>query len=337
MKAVVLHETKGPRALCLEEVATPEPGPGEVRVALRAAALNHREVWITVAKYPGIRLPCILGADGAGLVDKLGAGVDAALRDREVVIYPARDWGEDSRFPSPAFRVLGMPDPGTFAQYICVPAEHALPKPVHLTWEQAAALPLAGLTAWRAAITQAAVKPGDNVLVTGIGGGVATFALKWAVAREARVFVTSGDPDKIERARRLGAAAGVSYRSEHWGRELTEVAGSGMDAIVDGTGGPGFAHCFNALNPGGRLVAYGATAGNPPQGLDMVRLFFRQVQIRGSTMGTPDEFSAMLSFVEQHRIEPVIDRVFSLQDAIEAHLRMQAGNQMGKIILRVTG
>jgi NADPH:quinone reductase-like Zn-dependent oxidoreductase len=335
MKAVTLHETGGPQTLRVEEAATPEPGPGEVRVALRAAALNHREVWISVAKYPGIRLPCILGADGAGVVDKLGAGVDATLCEREVLIYPAREWGDDPRFPGPDFRVLGMPDPGTFAEYICIPAEHAVPKPAHLSWEQAAALPLAGLTAWRATVTQAAVKPDSNVLVTGIGGGVATFALKWAAVLGARVFVTSGNPDKIDQARQLGAAGGVSYRDAHWGEELADLAGGGMDAIIDGTGGPGFAESFNALNPGGRLVVYGATAGNPPRGLDMVRLFFRQVQIRGSTMGTPDEFAAMLSLVERHRIEPVIDRVFGLREVVDAHLRMQAGNQMGKIVLRI--
>jgi NADPH:quinone reductase-like Zn-dependent oxidoreductase len=172
--------------------------------------------------------------------------------------------------------------------------------------------------------------------VTGIGGGVATLALKWAVALGARVFVTSGSSEKIEQAQRMGAVGGVSYRDGQWDEALAQLAGGGMDAVIDGTGGPGFTQCFNVLNPGGRIVVYGATAGNPTQGLDMVRLFFRQVQIRGSTMGTPDEFRTMLAFVEQHRIEPVLDhRVFDLEDATAAHLHMQAGSQMGKIILQI--
>lgn len=192
MKAVVLPQIGGPDQLRVTEMATPEPTPGQVRVRLCASALNHRDVWVTLGQYPGIRLPCILGSDGAGVVDQIGAEVSAAVLGQEVVIYPAYDWGDNPRFPKATFRVLGMPDPGTFAEYICVPADHVFPKPAHLSWEQAAAIPLAGLTAWRALMTQGAAQPGDTVLVTGIGGGVATFALKWAVALGARVFVTSG-------------------------------------------------------------------------------------------------------------------------------------------------
>lgn len=334
MKAVILHQTGGPEQLRIEEVAAPEPAAGQVRVALRACALNRREVWITLSMYPGIRLPCILGADGAGVIDKVGPDVDEGMVGREVVIYPAYDWGEDPRFPSKTFRVLGMPDPGTFADYLCVPVGHAVTKPTFLNWEQAAAIPLAGLTSWRAVVTQAAVKAGEKLLVTGIGGGVATFALKWAVGLGAQVYVTSGSQDKIDSAKALGAVDGISYKDENWDKALLERSGGGMDAIVDGTGGPGFAQCFNTLNPGGRIVVYGATAGNPPKGLDMARLFFRQAQIRGTTMGSPAEFEAMLEFAARHRVEPVVDRVFDLADAVAAHQYMQASKQMGKIVLR---
>ena len=333
MKAVILRQLSGPDQLRIEEIPTPEPGPGQVRVRLRASALNRRDVWITLGQYPGIRLPCTTGSDGAGVVDQIGPDAPAALLGQEVVIYPAYDWGDNPRFPGPTFRVLGMPDPGTFADCICVPAGHVFPKPAHLDWEQAAAIPLAGLTSWRALMTQAAAQPGETVLVTGIGGGVATFALKWAVALGARAFVTSGDEAKLEQARRMGAAGGVNYRAEDWDKQLAKLTG-GVDVVIDGTGGPAFRGCFSVLKPGGRLVVYGATAGNPPTGLEMARLFFRQASIIGSTMGSPAEFAAMLRFVSEHRIEPVVDRVFPFNEAVAAHQRLLAAEQLGKIVLR---
>ncbi len=333
MKAVVLPQLGGPEQLQLQDVATPLPAAGQVRVKLHAAALNRRDVWITLGLYPAIRLPCILGSDGAGTIDQVGAQVEPGLVGREVVIYPAYDWGDEPRFPSPTFRVLGMPDQGTFAPYICVPAGHAFPKPTHLNWEQAAAAPLAGLTSWRAVVTQAAVRTGDSVLVTGIGGGVATFALHWAVALGATVWVTSGSPAKLERAQALGAAGGVNYQDSDWSKQLAALAG-GFDVIIDGTGGPAFKHYLSLLKPAGRLVIYGATAGNPPEGLDMARLFFRQAQIRGSTMGSPAEFAAMLQLLQERRIVPVVDRIFPLAEAAAAHRRLQAAEQMGKVVLR---
>ncbi len=336
MKAVILHQTGGPAQLRIEEVVTPAAGPGQVRVALRAAALNRRDIWIILGLYPNIRLPCILGADGAGVVDQVGPGADPALLGREVVIYPAYDWGNDPRFPSDGFRVLGMPDPGTFAEFICVPAENVFAKPGFLSWEQAAAVPLAGLTAWRAVVTQAAVRTGETVLVTGIGGGVATFALHWALVIGARVWVTSGSQAKLDKAVALGAAGGVNYQSADWVKALAARAG-GIDAIIDGTGGPSFNGYLSLLNYAGRMVVYGATAGNPPEGLQMARLFFRQMQIRGTTMGTPEEFAAMLNFVSVKRIEPVVDCVFPLADAIAAHQHVQAASRMGKVILRHQG
>ena len=333
MKAVILDQLGGPEQLHIGDVATPEPGPNQVRVRLQASALNRRDVWITLGQYPGIRLPCTTGSDGAGVVDKLGPAAPADCLGREVVIYPAYDWGEDPRFPGPTFRVLGMPDPGTFAEYICIPAGHAFPKPAFLSWEQAAAIPLAGLTAWRALMTQGAARAGETVLVTGIGGGVATFALKWAVALGARVFVTSGDEAKLEQARRMGAAGGVNYRAGDWDKQLAKMTG-GVDVVIDGTGGPAFKGCFSVLKPAGRLVIYGATAGNPPAGLEMAKLFFRQARIIGSTMGSPAEFAAMLRFVAEHRIEPILDRVFPLDQAVAAHQRLLAAEQFGKIVLR---
>lgn len=333
MKAVVLPQLGGPDQLQLQEVTTPTPTAGQVRVKLQASALNRREVWITLGLYPAIRLPCILGSDGAGVIDQVGDGVEPSWVGREVVIYPAYDWGDDPRFPNPTFRVLGMPEQGTFADYICVPAGHAFPKPAHLSWEEAAAAPLAGLTSWRAVVTQAGVRAGESVLVTGVGGGVAVFALHWAVALGAVVWVSSGDRAKIERAMALGAAGGVDYHDNDWFKQLAGLSG-GVDVIIDGTGGPAFKHYLGLLKPAGRLVVYGATAGNPPEGLDMARLFFRQMQIRGSTMGSPAEFAAMLRFLRERRITPVVDRVFPLAEAVAAHRRLQAAEQMGKVVLK---
>lgn len=333
MKAIVLATLGGPDQLTLTEVPTPEPGPGQVRVRLRASALNRRDVWITLNRYPNIRLPAIMGSDGAGVVDRLGPDVSSDLLGQDVVIYPAYDWGEDTRFPGPTFRVLGMPDPGTFAEFICVPAGNVFPKPDFLGWEQAAAIPLAGLTAWRALMTQAAARPGETVVVTGIGGGVATFAMKWAVALGARTFVTSGTEDKLQQARQLGAAGGIDYHAENWPKRLADLTG-GADVIIDGTGGSNFPGCVSLLKPGGRMAIYGSTAGNPPTGLDLVRLFFRQIRIIGSTMGSLAEFAAMLDFVVKHRIDPVIDRVFDLDEAVAAHQHLLSAQQLGKIVLR---
>ena len=333
MKAVVLPQLGGPEQLRITDVATPVPGPGQARVNLRASALNRRDVWITLGLYPSIRLPCITGSDGAGVVDQVGTGVDPEVLGREVVVYPAYDWGDDPRFPGPNFRVLGMPDQGTLAEFICVPLHHVFPKPASLSWEQAAAVPLAGLTSWRTVVTQAAVRAGETVLVTGIGGGVATFALHWALALGARVFVTSGSSHKIERAVGLGAVGGVNYQDSDWAKQLVKLSG-GIDVVIDGTGGSAFKGCFSALNPAGRIIVYGATAGNPPEGLELARLFFRHLQIRGSTMGTLEEFAAMLQFMSEHRIEPVVDRVFVLDEAAAAYQHLRAAEHMGKVVLQ---
>lgn len=333
MKAVVLRRIGGPEYLGVEEVETPEPRPGQVRVALRASALNRRDLWITLGLYPRIQLPCILGSDGAGVVDWVGADVDPVWLGREVIIYPAYGWGSDPRYPVKSFRVLGMPEQGTFAEFICVPVEQVFDRPSGLDWQQAAAVPLAGLTAWRAVVTQAAVQPGERVLVTGIGGGVATFAMRWAIALGASVWVTSGDQAKIQQALALGATAGVDYHDPEWVQRLSALS-EGFDAIVDGTGGPFVNGYLSLLKYGGRLVCYGATAGNPPEGLEMARLFYRQIQIRGTTMGSLSEFAAMLSFLSDQGIVPLIARVFPLAEAVDAHRYLQSSARMGKVVLR---
>ena len=332
MKAVVLHESGGPDKLRIEDVATPAPGPGEVRVALKASALNRRDFWITVGAYPRIKFPSISGSDGAGVIEAVGTGVPASRVGEEVVLYPARDWGDDWRCGGANFRVLGMPDQGTLAEYICTPAATAYAKPGHLSWVQAAAVPLAGLTAWRAVVTHGEVQAGQKVLVTGIGGGVATFALLWARYHGASVYVTSGSDEKLEQAKRLGAAGGVSYKDHDWGKQMRALSG-GIDLVIDSAGGNGVNVALNTLNNGGRFVFFGATLGNPSDGLEMAKLFFRQIRIQGTTMGSPVEFSAMVEFINKHRIEPVVDQIYKLDDAVAAFKRMEVSDQMGKLVL----
>ena len=330
MKAAVLTEVKQP--LVIQQCPDPVAGPGQAVVQLKAAALNHRDLWTQVGLYPNIKLPVILGSDGAGVVESVGAQADHAWIGREVIINPALDWGADQHAQGPAFRILGMPDPGTFAEKILISVANLAPKPPHLSWEQAAALPLTGLTAWRALFTRAQLKAGDRVLVTGVGGGAALFALQFSFAAGATVWVTSGSPAKIARAQTLGAAGGVNYQEADWAAQLQKQAGGLFDVIIDSAGGEGFAKLIELTRPGGRLVFFGATRGNPP-GLDLRRCFFRQINVLGTTMGSPDDFSGMTTFVQTHRIVPVVDRVFPL-DAADAALRhMEAGAQFGKIVL----
>lgn len=334
MKALVLRELGGPDKLAIEDVDTPEPGPGEVRVGIRCAALNRRDVWITVGAYPRIELPSIGGSDGAGVVDAVGEGVDAELVGREVVIYPALAWGDDPRCGGPDFRVLGMPDQGTFAEYVCVPADSVVAKPAHLDWAQASAIPLAGLTSWRATVTHGEVSAGQQVLVTGIGGGCATFALMWAKHHGADVWVTSSKADKIDAGVAMGAKGGFDYRDPDWSKQLREASG-GVDLVIDSGGGDGLHAALDALKPGGRYVFYGATQGNPEKGLNMAKLFFKQVRIQGTTMGRPEEFRAMVKFVGRNALEPAVDSVVPLDDAVAAHQRMADAEQLGKLVLKI--
>ena len=333
MKAIVLEELGGPDNLKVKEVDTPAPGPGEVRVRLKNSALNRRDYWITIGRYPRTDLPCIAGSDGAGIIDAVGDGVDDGMIGREVVVYPARAWGDRQDAPGADFRVLGMPDQGTFAEYICCPATDAYDRPAHLDWEQAAAVPLAGLTAWRAVVTQAGVQPGQTVLVTGAGSGVSTFAIQWAAALGAEVYVTSGSEEKIEKAKAIGAVGGINYRHEDYHKTLRKQAG-GFNAIIDSAGGDGMNKVLSTLRPAGRYVFFGATLGIPSTGLELPRLFFGQVRIQGTTMGSNAEFKAMLDFAGEKKIEPVIDRVLPMSEAVAAHKLLESFGQTGKVVLQ---
>jgi len=320
MSAIRLHEVGGPKHLRLDAIELPIPLDGEVLVRVRAAAFNRRDVFITQGLYPGISLPRTLGSDGAGVLD-----------GSEVVIDPTLAWGNDPHVWQASASILGMPHDGTFAQWVAVPASNVHPKPAHLSMEEAAALPLAGLTAFRATFTRGELKAGETVLIPGVGGGVQTFVLQYAKAAGARVIVTSGSNQKLERARALGADVAINYAEQpDWHKALKRGE---VDLVVDSSGGDTLNKAIGIVRPGGRLVIYGGTRGEAT--IRLFPVFWNHLDIRGTSMGSPEDFRAMLEFVSAHRITPAVDRVYAMSDAVAAAERMAQGEQFGKIVMTV--
>ena len=333
MRAVVLRALGEPDVLQLGETPDPRPKPGEALVRLRAAALNRRDVFIRKGQYAGIALPVILGSDGAGEVVETGAGIDTTWQGREVLIDPSSDWGDDERAQGASFQILGLPRDGTYAELIAVPVEQLHEKPGHLSFQQAAALPLASLTAYRALVSRAHVGAGETVVVTGIGGGVATCALLMGTRLGAKVYVTSGSDAKLDAARTHGAAGGVNHSDPAWPKALIAQIGGRPDVVIDGAGGDTFNKALDVLAPGGRLVSYGATLG-AVQTVEVRRIFWKQLSVLGTTMGTRRDFRAMLQFYADG-LRPIVDQAMPLDRAADAHRRMEAGQQFGKIVLTI--
>lgn len=333
MRAIVLRTLGSPDVLQLEDVSDPAPGAGDAVVRLRAAALNHRDIWIRKGQYAGIRTPIILGSDGAGDVVAAGADVDPTWVGKAVVINPSFNFGDDERAQGPEFQILGLPRDGTYAELVSVPATALHDKPAHLSFEEAAAVPLASLTAYRALVARAQLQADETVVVTGIGGGVATCALLFAVRLGARVYVTSGSDAKLESARAHGSSGGVNHRDAEWPKALQALIGGRPDVIIDGAGGDTFNKALDLVKPGGRVVTYGATLGAVPN-LEVRRIFWKQLNVLGSTMGSPRDFAAMLQLYADG-VRPVVDGVLPLDQAAAAHRRMEEGDQFGKIVLRI--
>ena len=315
MKALILDKVGSP--VRFVDVDKPIESKGHSIVRLKASALNHRDVWITKGMYPGIKEGIVLGSDGVG-----------ETQGRNVIINPGLFWGTDQNVQSDRFEVLGMPRHGTFAEYISIPDAYIYDQPDHLTLEESAALPLAGLTAYRVLLSRCGAKPGDKVLVTGAGGGVAQFVLQFAIALGCEVYVTSGSEDKIAKAITLGVKAGYNYKDEKWYKNVETE----FDVIIDSAGGDGFQNLIKICKPGARIGFYGASLGKF-QNLNPQILFWRQISILGSTMGSDQDFRAMLAFVSTHKIKPVIDKTYLLKDGNLAFERMNAGDQFGKIVL----
>jgi zinc-binding alcohol dehydrogenase/oxidoreductase len=293
----------------------------EVEVDLFASSLNHRDIWITKGLYPNVVFPSILGSDGSGV-----------LNNENVVIYPALNWGGDERVQSAAFQVLGMPTHGTFAEKIRIPKDCIHPMPNHLSYVEAAALPLAGLTAYRALFSRAQISKSDRVLIHGVGGGVATLAFQFALALGCSVWVTSGSNWKIEKALQIGATGAVNYKDEDWHNQLKKLNSHGFDIIIDSAGGGGFKNLVKIASPGGTICFYGGTQGKYND-LAPQPIFWKQLNLLGSTMGSPTDFKNMLSFVAKYKVKPIIDQVFSLTEMNAAVERLSKSEQFGKIVI----
>jgi NADPH:quinone reductase-like Zn-dependent oxidoreductase len=317
MKAIRIHEDGGPEVLRYEDVPDPVPGAGEVLVELRAASLNHLDVWLRRG-LPSVPKPHILGADGAGLIAGTG---------ERVVINPglAHAGGVE---------VLGEHRDGTHAELVAVPRSAVHPIPEGLSFEEAAAFPLVFETAYRMLVTKAQLEPDEWVLVWGIGGGVATAALAIGKALGAKVIVTSSSDAKLERARQLGADATVNHDAEDVPSRVRELTGAGVNVVVEHVGEATWKRSLASAARGGRIVVCGATSGpNPPAALN--RIWWRELTVMGSTMGTPEDFGGAYELVRSGRARPVIDTVFPLAEAAAAHERLERGEQLGKIVLRI--
>ncbi len=308
----------------LIESDQPLPGENQVPVNIRAAALNHRDVWISKGKYPGIRYPIILGSDGAGVFE-----------GKNVVINPSIQWGDNELVQGKDYHILGLPHDGTFAEVLAIDKSQVLEAPPHLSFIEAAALPLAGLTAFRVLFARCRAKRGERLLITGIGGGVALTCLQFALAANLEVYVTSGSDSKLEKAIALGASGAANYHNSDWREQLKKQAGD-FDLIIDSAGGEGFVNLVKLCAPGGRIGIYGGTQGAIPQ-LSPQHIFWRQISILGSTMGSDKDFAAMLAFVTKHKITPIIDSVFKMEEGVKAFERLESGKQFGKVVLNLSG
>jgi len=345
MLACVIRANGGLDQIQIADVPEPgSPGPGEVRVGIRAAALNHLDLFV-VRGLPGERqFPHILGADGAGIVEAVGVGVTSvAIGDRVIINPGISDYtceycrvGEHSLCL--ALQILGEHRSGTLAEAVVVPEQNLARIPqLHpeLSWGEAASFSLVTLTAWRMVVTRAAVQPGETVLIWGIGGGVALAALAVAKLRGARVFVTSSSDKKLAAARTLGADVTFNHRTQRVGQEVRALTGRrGADVVIDDVGEATWEESLRALRKGGRLVTCGATSG-PRVVTDARRLFWNQYTIMGSTMGNAAEYRSIVAELEKGHLRPVVDRVYPVADARDAFERLERGEQLGKVVVTV--
>jgi len=343
MEAVVLRQHGDISSLEAAQLSEPSPGSGEVLIKLQTAALNHLDIWLRKGR-PGLdfSFPHILGADGAGVVVGLGEGVRNLKLGDEVLLNPGLSCnnceyclrGEHSECTD--FTIVGMGCKGTYATHVAVPAINVYRKPETLSWDEAAALPLAYLTAWRMLFSRARVQAGETALIHGIGGGVAIAALQLAHLAGVRCVVTSSSDAKLEKARELGAAHGINYGKveDVGGAVVAWTGGRGVDVVIDAVGARTWPINLVAARKGGRIVHCGVTTGAAVEA-NLGAIYWRQLSVLGSTMGTHEEFRRLLMLVETSGLRPVIDSRFPLAEAAAAQARMEAGEQFGKIVLNM--
>lgn len=329
MNAMIHSGQAGLNGLHYSSRAIPAAAPGQVVVQLRSAGLNHRDLFIMSDRKPQ-DTPLIPGSDGAGVVVEVGQGVHHISVGDPVIIHPTLDWEHTADVPVVP-GIVGGPSDGTLAQYIALPAGNVLPKPAHLSWIEAGVLPLAALTAYRALFTQGVLKAGEHLFIPGIGGGVATYALLMAVAAGAKVTVSSRSEAKRAEAMRLGAFQALDSHAD-WGNMLNKD--NPVDIILDSIGQVMFPKYEQIIRPGGRIVMFGASSGDELH-LPIRSIFFPQISLIGTSMGSREEFVQMLNWVEQHQIRPVVDSIYSLRDTTQAFERMEKGEQFGNIAIQI--
>ncbi|KAJ7580726.1 hypothetical protein C8J56DRAFT_867089 [Mycena floridula] len=323
----------------LESRPIPALKPGQVLLKMGAVALNHRDVWIRRGMYPNIGVGTVFGADGAGTIVASGDGPDDNLLQKRVFMTPIRGWKNHPDGPEDKFGVIGgvkFPPIGTFAEYVIVEREEVVQTPEHLDDVHMAAWPVGGLTAWRAAMIHARVDKGHNVLITGIGGGVALIAMQLCLAKGANVFVTSGSRDKVDKAIKAGASGGVSYKKDDWPAELGKIlAGKQLDSVIDAGGGDIMGQTRRILRTGGRVVCYGMadTGAIPFKMIDVMA----GKQLIGTMMGSLQDLHDATEFLAQHKIVPIVSHVFKgLESSEDAFEVMRRGDQFGKIVIDVS-
>ncbi|MFT9850093.1 zinc-binding dehydrogenase [Aneurinibacillus sp. REN35] len=325
MKALVHTEQTGMAGLAYRDIDNRQPSVGEVRVKLKAVGLNHRDLFV-LHRHKPTDPPLVIGSDGAGVIDAVGEGVTNVRVGDEVVINPSLGWETKSAAPPAGFEIIGLPDHGTFAEQITIPAANVEPKPAYLTWEEAGVFSLAALTAYRALFTRGGLTADQTVLIPGAGSGVATFLLQFAKAAGATVYVTSRSEDKCKSALALGADKAIDSAG-NWDEQLS---GEKVHLVIESVGAATFTKSLDQLRPGGTVVTFGASAGDEIQ-IDIRKFFYGQYNLLGTTMGSAEEYREMIRFIEQHQIKPILDRMYPLQRFEEAFTRMDEAAQFGKI------
>lgn len=325
LKAFVIESGE----LKLKEMDEPKAKPGEVVVSLKAAGINRRDLGL-IKRYGDNPAALIIGSDGAGVVESVGEDVMDFATGDAVIINPALRWYTNSEAPPPEFDILGMPDHGTFAEKIALPADQLERKPRYLSWEEAGSLVLPGVTGYRALFTKGQLKKGDTLFIPGAGSGVATFLIQFAKNIGARVIVTSRSEEKRQQAEKIGADLAIPTDSD-WVKEL---AGETIDLVIDSVGGATFNRSLEVLKKGGRIVIFGATTEDNVD-FNLRQFFYGQYQLFGSTMGSREELRAMLAHMESTTMRPVIDKAFPIDQAKEAFDHLASGKQFGKVALSI--
>ena len=338
MKAIRIHQHGGTDVLQIDNLEEPVPGPHEVLVKIKTGALNHLDIFVRKG-IPGIRLPLIMGSDGAGIIEECGGAVHNFKAGDKIINMPFRISADDPAFIenrenlSPNYQITGEHCDGLQAEYVAIPEIFVFKKPEHISWEAAAAFPLVSLTAYHMLVQKVNLQPGQWLLVHGASSGVGSAAIQIAKILGARIIASTSSSEKCEMAKKLGADFVINYTREPIGKTAKEISDGGVNVVFDHTGEKTWKESLRALKTGGKLVTCGATSG-PLVQIDLRALFIKQQQLIGSTMGTRQDMLAVAKMVESGKLKPVISRVFDFSEVREAHHFLEDGKQFGKVILK---